>query len=87
MDPSCEELIRALAGGYTYAHTKQNGLQRVSDKPGKGPYSHIADAFQYLLVGLKYGAREDKAFGGGRAGNFAERFAEASDGRDRGLFC
>ena len=87
IDPAAEELIRALAGGYTYAHTKMNGVQRVSDKPGKGPYSHIADAFQYLLVGLKYGAREDRAFGGQRAGGFAERFAAASDGRDRGLFC
>ena len=88
LDPSAEELIRALAGGYTYAITRTGGGQtRTSDKPGKGPYSHIADAFQYLMVGLKYGAREDKAFGGGRAGNFAQRFAEASDGRDRGLFC
>jgi hypothetical protein len=88
IDPSAEELIRALAGGYTYAVTRTgNGQVRTSDKPGKGPYSHIADAFQYLCVGLKYGAREDRAFGGQRAGNFADRFAEASDGRDRGLFC
>jgi hypothetical protein len=89
IDPMCEELVRAMAGGYTYATIRQAGGQtRTSDKPDKsGPYSHIADAFQYLLVGLKYGAREDRAFGGQRAGGFAERFAEASDGRDRGLFC
>jgi hypothetical protein len=89
IDPACEELIRAMAGGYTYAVVRQAGGQsRTSDKPDKNsPYSHVADAFQYLMVGLKYGAREDRAFGGQRAGNFAERFAEASDGRDRGLFC
>lgn len=88
IDPSAEELIRACAGGYTYATVRgANGQVRTADKPGKGPYSHIGNALEYLLVGLKYGAREDKAFGGMRAGGFAERFAEASDGRDRGLFC
>ena len=89
IDPGAEELIRALAGGYTYAVTRTGGGQtRTSDKPDKkSPYSHIADAFQYLLVGLKYGSREDKAFGGLSSGTFAERFAQASDGRDRGLFC
>lgn len=89
IDPSAEELIRALAGGYTYAVTRTGGGQtRTSDKPDKkSPYSHVADAFQYLLVGLKYGAREDRAFGGMASGGFAERFAQASDGRDRGLFC
>ena len=88
IDPNAEELIRAWAGGYTYATMKgANGMTRTSDKPGKGPYSHVANASEYLFVGLKYGAREDRAFGGARAGGFAERFAEASDGRDRGLFC
>lgn len=89
IDPSGEELIRAWAGGYTYATTKgANGMTRTGDKPGKGPYSHVANASEYLLVGLKYGAREDRAFGGGaRARGFAERFTEASDGKDKGLFC
>jgi len=88
IDPSAEELIRACAGGYTYATIRQaGGKSRTSDKPDKGPHSHVANSFEYLLVGMKYGAREDRAFGGQRAGNFAERFAEASDGRDRGLFC
>jgi hypothetical protein len=88
IDPSCEELIRALAGGYIYQTSRTgNGQTRTGDKPGKGPYSHVGNAVEYLMVGLKYGAREDRAFGGQRAGNFAERFAAASDGRDRGLFC
>lgn len=88
IDPNAEELIRAWAGGYTYATVRAaNGQTRTGDKPGKGPYSHVANAAEYLFVGLKYGAREDRAFGGQRAGGFAERFAAASDGRDRGLFC
>ena len=89
IDPSAEELVRALAGGYPYAFVRQGGGQmRVSDKPDKNsPYSHIADALQYLMVGLKYGGRDDKAFGGITSASFADRFAAASDGRDRGLFC
>lgn len=88
IDPSCEELIRACAGGYTYATVRgANGQVRTADKPGKGPYSHIGNALEYLLVGLKYGAREERPFGGRMAGDFADRFAAASDGRDRGLFC
>lgn len=86
IDPSCEEYVRAMAGGYTYATIKTGGGQeRVSDKPGKGPYSHVANAGEYLFVGLKYGRREDRAFSG--SSNFAERFSAASDGRDRSLFC
>lgn len=88
IDPLAEELVRALAGGYTYAVVRQAGGQsRTSDKPDKGPYSHVANAAEYLLVGLKYGRREDRIFGGGSTGAFAERFAAASDGRDRGMFC
>lgn len=89
IDPGAEELVRALAGGYTYATIRSGGGQsRVGDKPDKNcPYSHVADACQYLLVGLKYGRREDRAFGGAASASFADRFAAASDGRDRGLFC
>lgn len=88
IDPSCEELIRAWNGGYTYATTRSaNGIIKTGDKPGKGPYSHVANASEYLFVGLKYGARQDRAFGRPMGGGFAERFAQASDGRDRGLFC
>lgn len=89
IDPGAEELIRAMAGGYTYANIRSgNGTERVSDKPDKNsPYSHIADALQYLLVGLKYGGRDDRAFGGMSSSAFAEKFAAAQDGRDRGLFC
>lgn len=87
-DPSCEELIRSLAGGHTYATIKTgNGQEHVSEKPGKGPYSHVANALEYLLVGMKYGRREDRVFGGAGASAFAERLAAAMDGRDMGLRC
>lgn len=88
IDPSCEELIRACAGGYVYTIVKgANGQERTSEKPYKGVYSHIGNALEYLLVGLKYGSRPDKGYGSPMGGGFAERFAEASDGRDRNLFC
>lgn len=90
LDPTAEELIRALAGGYTYAVIRQGGGQsRTSDRPDKGPYSHVANALEYLLVGLKYGRREDTVFGGMPAsgGLYAERFTAASQSHDRGMFC
>ena len=89
IDIGAEELIRAMAGGYTYGITRgPGGTMRTSDKPDKkSPYAHIADAFQYLMVGLKYGRREDRIFGGGAAGMLSERFMAASDGRDRAMYC
>lgn len=90
IDPGCEELVRAMAGGYTYAVVRgQGGTERTGDKPDKNsPYSHIADAFQYLMVGLKYGRREDRLFTG-RAGTQAANdwLARASNSGGAGMFC
>lgn len=89
IDHSCEELILALAGGYTYAQIKTgNGQSRTSDTPDKGPYSHVANAFEYLTVGMKYGRREEVAGGGGSQGyGVSERFAAAASGLDTGMVC
>lgn len=88
IDPSCEELIRALAGGYTYATIKTaNGQERVSDKPDKGPYSHIGNALEYLLVGMKYGRRETTIHGGESTQGFSDWFKSASNGRSSDMFC
>lgn len=43
----CPTLIRALAGGYRYAKTR-NGVRRTV--PDKNEYSHIIDALQYACV-------------------------------------
>ena len=89
IDPSCEELIRALAGGYTYQIIRQaGGQQRTGDKPDKNcPYSHIADALQYLLVGMKYGRRETSIIGSGTGPGFSDWFKSASNGRSSDMFC
>ena len=57
IDKSCEELIRGMSGGYVMGRSRGPGGKWVdSDKPDKKcQYSHICDAFQYLLVGMKYG--------------------------------
>ncbi len=43
----CPTLVRALAGGYRFARTKQG--QRKPN-PDKNEYSHIADALQYACL-------------------------------------
>jgi hypothetical protein len=43
----CPTLVRALAGGYRFARTKQG--QRKPN-PDKNKYSHIADALQYACL-------------------------------------
>jgi len=89
IDPGCEELIRALAGGYTYQVSRgPSGTERIYDKPDKNsPYSHIADALQYLMVGLKYGRREDRLFGADGGAASLEWALAASDARSREMFC
>lgn len=51
IDPSCDELITALVGGYKFKVTN-SGL--VSDTIDKNQYSHPAEAFQYPVVNLYF---------------------------------
>lgn len=58
IDPSCETLIRALAGRYRYK-IKKPGKQdeQVDDEPEKlHPWSDVADALQYLCLHADGGA-------------------------------
>lgn len=47
IDPSCQTLIRGLAGGYRYK-IRQNG--ESDDKPEKNSYSHLLDGHEYALL-------------------------------------
>lgn len=47
--PRCTMLRKALGGEYKYRRMSVSG-ERYSDKPDKGPYSHLADALQYLCA-------------------------------------
>lgn len=49
ISPHCTELIRAFQSRYRYARTKAGVLHPVPDK--NHPYSDIADAFQYAVLG------------------------------------
>lgn len=55
IDPKCKNLISALNGGYQYKRLRVSGSAKYSDVPDKNQYSHIADAFQYLLLGCGEG--------------------------------
>ncbi len=50
--PKCRMLRKALSGGYMYKRIQVAGTPRYNVKPDKNEYSHVADAGQYLMVGL-----------------------------------
>lgn len=55
IDPCCKTLIAALNGGYQYKRIAMAGTARYSEMPFKNQYSHLADAFQYMLLGAGEG--------------------------------
>jgi hypothetical protein len=68
LDPSCKKLINGFIGGYHFPliHSALHG-NYYGDKPVKNKFSHIHDAFQYLMVSLFRSA------GTGMAGKFTPR--------------
>lgn len=79
ISPDCEAFRKACNGGYHYKQTHSGNGLSYSEEPAKNDSSHVADAFQYLLLG------------GGEAAvvmNKVRRAASASRlpaaGRDRG---
>ena len=55
IDPSCKTILAAMNGGYQYKRVRVTGSAKYSDLPDKNQYSHIADAFQYMLLGAGEG--------------------------------
>lgn len=49
--PQCNNLRKAMAGGYNYKRLQVTGEERYRDVPDKGMYSHVAESLQYLCVG------------------------------------
>lgn len=47
----CVVLRKSMAGGYRYKRVAVAGAQRFQDKPDKNPFSHVAEAGQYLMLG------------------------------------
>ena len=54
IDQRCPTLIRGFEGGYSYRRMEVSG-ERYADKPDKNMFSHVHDAFQYLLLGAGEG--------------------------------
>lgn len=55
IDPSCVQLIRSIGGGYVWGRRKVGVEYMDTDEPYKNHHSHIADAFQYLCCGVRWG--------------------------------
>jgi len=55
--PRCKQLIKALAGGYQFKRVLVSGADRYHDVPDKNMHSHVAEAGQYLVLGMG-GARD-----------------------------
>ena len=57
ISPTCTMLIQALSGAYRYRSSGEGGNMVLSTQPDKNAWSHIAEAFEYLVGGL-YGVLE-----------------------------
>ena len=47
----CKNLRKAFNGAYQYKRMNVSG-DKYSEKPDKGPYSHVANACEYLIIGV-----------------------------------
>lgn len=50
--PKAITLRKAMAGAYCYRRLQVAGDERFQDKPDKNGFSHVAEAAQYMAVGL-----------------------------------
>lgn len=55
IDPRCKMLRKAMAGAYCYKRLQVTGKEIFRDVPDKGPYSHVAESLQYLMLGAGEG--------------------------------
>jgi hypothetical protein len=49
--PRAKTLIKAMSGGYCLRRLQVPGRERFADFPDKGPFSHVAESFQYGCLG------------------------------------
>jgi len=57
----CPMLTRALAGEYCVRRLQVAGFEKYHDRPDKGPFSHVAEACHYALVGADETVGESSA--------------------------
>lgn len=59
IDKRCEKIVSGFRGGYHYRPLKISGIGKAySSEPVKNEYSHIADAMQYLCLGIRHGSEQ-----------------------------
>lgn len=81
IDPSCKVLIAGFDGGYHYRRLQVTG-ERFADAPEKNRFSHVHDAFQYLMLGggegraLTMGGEPQKPVNGRAGYNIFTRTAQ-----------
>lgn len=51
IDPRCRNLRKGMMGGYCYRRVQVTGSERFADMPDKGKLSHVAESFQYGILG------------------------------------
>ena len=64
--PRCRVLRKAMQGGYYYRRVQVTGVDRFMDVPEKNRFSHVAEALQYVCVGL---GEDRRVVGGGEDGS------------------
>jgi len=60
IDPGCTTLIRSVGGGYVWGRRKIGAEYMNTDEPAKNAHSHIADAFEYMCCGARWGGDQMK---------------------------
>ena len=60
IDPGCTTLIRSIGGGYVWGRRKIGAEYMNKDEPAKNAHSHIADAFEYMCCGARWGGDQMK---------------------------
>lgn len=70
--PRCKMLRKALAGGYNYRRVA-TASEKFVDKPDKNMHSHVAEAGQYLVLGMGEGRAVVKRDQDHQQQQFAER--------------
>ena len=60
VNPRCTALRKALNGAYCFERKQKLSGNGYSDRPNKGPYSHIAEALQYGAMYTEYEAKDER---------------------------
>ena len=51
ISPACKQLRKGLMGGFCYRRMRLAG-EYYTEKPDKNEYSHVCEAFEYVLLGM-----------------------------------